>query len=370
MPRAYKETPMKKRVLVAMSGGVDSSVAAVLLKEQGYEVSGATIQTWASKDCDKLNTRACCSIEGVDDARSVANRLDIPYYVFNMEKEFKEAVVDYFSAEYMQGRTPNPCIACNEHIKFRLFRKRALAMGVDMIATGHYAQISKNEETGFYYVHEGLDAWKDQSYVLFPLKQRELAHTLLPLGKLHKDRVREIAEENKLRVFDKPDSQEICFIPSNDYATFLKKEKNVEEKTGSICSKEGKEIGKHAGFFNFTIGQRRGLGIATGEPLYVTGIDSEKNEVVVGTKADVSQQKFTVKDMNWMMPVKAGERFSFDVKIRSKHKQAAAVVEIVDEGLCEVTFEAAQDAITPGQGAVMYDGPKVTGGGWIDQVAR
>jgi tRNA-specific 2-thiouridylase len=358
-----------KRVLVAMSGGVDSSVTAYLLQRAGYEVLGATIQTWASKDCDKLNTRACCSIEGVEDARSVADRLGIPYYVFNFEKEFKAAVVDYFTSEYLKGRTPNPCIACNQKIKFRLFRKRALAMGIDRIATGHYADVRRGED-GYYYVAEGRDQAKDQSYVLFALSQEELARLVLPLGVYEKGEIRAIARELGLRVSDKPDSQEICFIPSNDYAAFLKRELALEEKHGPVKTKDGRVLGGHRGYFHYTIGQRRGLGIAHREPLYVTAIDAEKNEVIVGTKEEVRGREFEVEGINWMMALNGRREFRFQVKIRSTHRKAEAMVRVEDTGRgASVRFEEAQEAITPGQAAVFYTGERVAGGGWIRSAA-
>lgn len=359
---------MGRRVLVAMSGGVDSSVAAYLLKRQGHDVLGATIQTWAPKDCDKLNTRACCSIEGVEDARHVAERIGIPYYVFNMEKEFKSAVVDYFTSEYLEGRTPNPCLACNEKIKFKLFRKRALALGVDAIATGHYADVAKDEASGRYYIKEAQDKSKDQSYVLYGLAQTELSCLDLPVGRYHKDEIRSLAKQAGLRVFDKPDSQEICFIPSNDYATFLKKELSLEAEPGLIKTKEGKVLGEHGGYFHFTIGQRRGLGVAYSEPLYVTRIDKEKNEVIVGPKEEVRSRQFRVQQLNWMMLLNGRTEWRFQVKIRSNHKKADATVKLLHDGDATVSFDVYQEAITPGQAAVFYDGEFVMGGGRIHSV--
>jgi len=357
---------MKKRILVAMSGGVDSSVAAYLLKREGYEVVGATIQTWAPKDCDKLNTRACCSVEGVEDARSVADKLGIPYYVFNMEKEFKAAVVDYFTSEYAAGRTPNPCIACNEKIKFKLFRKRALAMGIEDMATGHYARVVKDETSGCYHVAEAADPAKDQSYVLYGLTQEELAHLHLPLGGCRKQEIRALAKEQGLRVFDKPDSQEICFIPSNDYTGFLKKQGVLEDQPGLVKTRDGKILGRHSGYFHFTLGQRKGLGIAHPHPLYVTRIDKENNEVIVGPKEEVRSRRFRVNQMNWALRLNGVRQWQFQVKIRSAHKRSDAEVRLLDNGEAEVCFDSPQDAITPGQAAVFYDGDRVMGGGKIN----
>ncbi len=357
-----------KRVLVAMSGGVDSSVAAYLLKKEGYDVLGATIQTWAPKDCDKLNTRACCSVEGVEDARGVAAKIGIPYYVFNMEKEFKSAVVDYFTSEYLAGRTPNPCLACNEKIKFKLFRRRALALGVDAMATGHYAEVVREEASGRYYIKEGVDKSKDQSYVLYGLAQEELASLRLPLGPYRKDEIRALAKEAGLRVFDKPDSQEICFIPSNDYATFLKKELSIDDQQGLIKTQEGKILGEHPGYFHFTIGQRKGLGVASPHPLYVIRIDKEKNELIVGSKEEVKSQRFRVKQLNWMMPINGVRQWRFKVKIRSNHKKSEAAVRLLEGGEADVAFELPQEAVTPGQAAVFYDSDTVMGGGRIDSL--
>lgn len=358
---------MKKRVLVAMSGGVDSAVAAFLLREQGHDVAGATIQTWAPKDCDNLNTRACCSVEGVEDARSVANRLDISYYVFNMEKEFRENVVEYFLDEYEKGRTPNPCIKCNETVKLRQFYKRAQVMGYDYIATGHYARVVHDQKAGVSQIVEGLDGTKDQAYVLFSQQQDVLQRLLLPCGEYQKSKIREIAREIGLTVHDKPDSQEICFIPSNDYASFYRKQRDIKDMPGSIINQAGEILGQHPGYFHFTIGQRKGLGIAWKEPLYVLEIRKESNEVVVGTKEEVRQSSFLVSDLNWTQPLAtAGE--TLQVKIRAHHEKAEAFVCIENENEVRVTFCEPQDAITPGQAAVFYTGDGVRGGGWIRSV--
>lgn len=357
-----------------MSGGVDSSVTAALLKEQGHEVGGATIRTWAAGDCANANTKACCGLTGVEDARSVAETLDIPYWVFNFEDEFKKYVVDYFASEYRKARTPNPCIACNEHIKFRLFLERARMLGYDTIATGHYARIHHEPETDSYFILEGVDKHKDQSYVLFPLDRDVLKHLFLPIGHFSKPEIRKMAGDYKLCVVNKPDSQEICFIPSNDYGAFLDREYFAEGKPaeterpksgGIIRFRDGTVLGKHEGFYHYTIGQRRGLGVAHKERLYVVDILPGTNEVVVGTKDDVLHQRFAVERINWFLKELPEEPFTAEVKIRSQHRKAAAAVTVLPDRSAEIFFHKPQEAITPGQGAVIYSGEKVLGGGWI-----
>lgn len=359
---------MAKKVLVAMSGGVDSSVAAYLLKQAGYEVTGATIRTWAPDDCEEKNTRSCCGVKGVDDARSVAARIGIPYYVLNFTEVFKRDVIDYFVDEYRKGRTPNPCIACNEKIKIGGFWKKAQALGMDYVATGHYACVDRDGAAGRYFIRRGVDHHKDQSYVLFPQKQEELEHLLLPVGELRKEKVREIAKEIGLAVHDKPDSQEICFIPSNDYVRFMEKNFELNAKQGDIKTREGVVVGTHQGHFNFTIGQRRGLGVAHDHALYVIDIDPEANEVIVGDKSEVRAQEFRVEKLNWHLVPRP--EFHAEVKIRSAHPQAPATV-VCDPDSFEsarVIFDQPQEAVTPGQAAVFYDGDRVIAGGWIESV--
>jgi tRNA-specific 2-thiouridylase len=360
----------KKKILVAMSGGVDSSVAAALLKEAGHEVAGATMRTWASDTCADLNTRACCGLTGVEDARDVAVSLGIPYWVLNFEKEFKKHVVDNFASEYLKGRTPNPCISCNEHIKFRLFYERAKELGYDYIATGHYASLVENETTGTLHLTEGKDGGKDQTYVLFPLDQQILKKLLLPIGGFTKAEIRAKAAEIGLSVASKPDSQEICFIPSNDYGHFLDREyrgKTQEIQKGIIRTRDGKILGEHDGFYHYTRGQRRGLGGGHTERMYVIETIPATNEVVVGTKEEVLGLTCVVGRVNWFLKPDFSGEVRAHVKIRSQHTKAPAVLSLLPDGRVAVEFDEAQDAITPGQGAVFYDGPRVLGGGWIDE---
>jgi len=358
------------KILVAMSGGVDSSVAAALLKEQGHEVAGATMRTWASNSCENLNTKACCGITGVEDAREVADTLGIKYWVLNFEEEFKKYVIDYFAAEYLKGRTPNPCIACNEHIKFRLFLKRAQEMGFDSIATGHYAEVFK-ADNGLFALREGKDAVKDQTYVLFPLDQDVLSKLYLPCGGFSKAEIRDLAKKHNLTcVAGKAESMEICFIPDNNYGGFVEKEFDPRATVPSLALpgvvklKDGTVLGKHEGYFHFTHGQRRGINIAYKEKLYVLDIKPETNEVIVGTKEDVLGQKFIIDRVNWHA-APPSETFEAYVKIRSQHKKSPAIITRLNDKQVEVCFLDKQEAITPGQGAVLYDGNVVLAGGWI-----
>ena len=354
-----------KKVLVAMSGGVDSSVAAFLLKREGYEVGGATIRTWASGSCAENNTKSCCGVIGVEDARNVAWKLGIPHYVFNFEREFKTHVVDYFASEYLGGRTPNPCIACNQHIKFSLFLKRAQMLGYDAVATGHYAGVGFEERRGRYFIREGQDPAKDQSYVLFPLTQEVLSRVYLPVGGYSKPEIRALARELGLSVAEKPDSQEICFIPSNDYGAFLEREETLETRPGNIRDKHGNILGEHRGHYHYTIGQRRGLRIPFKHALYVTDILPEENVVVVGSKEEVGRHRCRVDQINWFLDPEDSLALRVQAKIRSRHAKAWATLERNSEHEALLSFDEPQEAVTPGQGCVFYDGSRVLGGGWI-----
>ncbi len=347
-----------------MSGGVDSSVAAAILKEAGYEVIGATMKVWPKELCGREKQKACCSLKDIEDARKVSRILGIRHYVLNFEADFRKNVIDYFTDEYLSGRTPNPCIICNEKIKFGSLLKKAESLDCDFVATGHYARIETN---GSIRLREAIDKAKDQSYVLFCLKQSQLKKILLPIGKLTKNEVRAKAKESGLSVCDKPDSQEICFVPDNNYSDFIKKYRNIAPQKGSIIDASGKLLGQHMGFWNFTIGQRRGLGIAAKEPLYVTEIRPKDNIIVAGDAKDVKKKRFLVKKVNWMVKAAKKER-NLEVKIRYNHKRALASVKNLGGNKAEINFKEPQNAITPGQAAVFYDEEYVAGGGWIDKV--
>jgi tRNA-specific 2-thiouridylase len=404
-------------IAVAMSGGVDSSTAAALLVENnphGAEaaasdrrarVVGLTMQLWNQRRLPRLlgtgeggSTSAhasgrCCSLDDVYDARRVAEFLGIPYYVVNFQERFEATVVRPFVERYLAGETPIPCSLCNTEIKFAQFVETALQVGAERIATGHYARIRQDDQTGRYQLFRGVDFAKDQSYFLFGLTQEQLARSLFPLGELSKEQVRAIARKKNLPVAEKPESQEICFVPSRSYRDFIEaylaeQGEKLEEPAGEIVSTDGRVFGEHHGLHHFTIGQRKGLGIATGEPLYVLRIDRVHNRVVVGKDAGLLHRRFLVRDVNWIRPVTGGEVVEACVKIRNKHVPAPARVEAAAPPFCAaeapgsglkpgapsgaataiVEFLTPQRAITPGQAAVFYRGDEVLGGGWIARV--
>ena len=355
-----------KKVVVGMSGGVDSSVAAYLLKEQGYEVVGVTMQIWQEEDqTTQEESGGCCGLSAVDDARRVAWDLDIPYYVMNFRKEFQENVIDYFVDEYIQGRTPNPCIACNRYVKWESLLKRSLDIGADYIATGHYAQIEQLPN-GRYSLKKSVTAAKDQTYALYNLTQHQLSHTLMPVGQYSKDEIRAIADKIQLRVANKPDSQEICFIPDHDYAGFIEEYSGKELEEGNFVDLDGNILGRHKGITHYTIGQRKGLNLSMKRPVFVVEIRPETNEVVIGDSEDVFSDTLRCSQVNWMaIDGLYGEPMNVTAKIRYSHKGAPCTIREVEEGVVECVFEEPQRAITPGQAVVFYDGDYVVGGGVI-----
>ena len=361
----------KDRVVVAMSGGVDSSVAAALLKEEGYRVIGATMQIWPrDKQADEDRFGGCCGLGAVEDARRVAYKLGIPHYVMNFRDIFAQKVIADFCQEYSLGRTPNPCIRCNQYIKFGALLDRAKELGADFIATGHHARIERDEATGQYLLKKGIDCNKDQSYFLYPLAQEQLEHTLLPIGNSTKDRIREIARELELPVAAKPESQEICFIPDDDYPRFLEDYIPQAAKPGPILDERGNTLGQHRGIPSYTIGQRKGLSISAKEPLYVIAVEPERNAIVVGNKEETYGDGLIASDLNWIAIAKPGQPITVKAKIRYRHPEIEAEVSPLDDGKVYVKFSEPQMAITPGQAIVFYDKDIVIGGGIIEQARK
>ena len=378
---------------VAMSGGVDSSTVAAILAENNpvpstsgpAPIVGLTMQLWNQRRLPHLQgleespggpaqaSGRCCSLDDVYDARRVAHDLGIPYYVINLEGLFEEKVVRPFVQAYLAGETPIPCSLCNTEIKFEHFIRAARQIGAERIATGHYARVEQDRETGRYRLLRGVDGSKDQSYFLFGLTQEQLGRSLFPLGSLTKDQVRAIAGRKKLHLAEKPESQEICFVPNGRYSSFIEayvaeQERKPASQTGEVVTREGRVLGEHRGLYRYTVGQRKGLGVALGTPLYVIELDRARNRVVVGPGEELLRKRCVVRDVNWICPVREGESVEAQVKIRNNHHAAPARVGVGSENEALVEFLDPQRAVTPGQAAVFYSGDEVLGGGWISRV--
>ena len=356
----------KGKVVVGMSGGVDSSVAAWLLKEQGYDVIGVTMQIWQDEENEvQEENGGCCGLSAVDDARRVASSIGIPYYVMNFKQEFQKNVIDYFTKEYLNGRTPNPCIACNRYVKWEALLQRSLSIGADYIATGHYARIDKLSN-GRYAIRRSATLAKDQTYALYNLTQEQLAHTLMPVGNYSKDQIREMAEKIGLQVANKPDSQDICFVPDGDYATYIEENTAAGSiRPGNFVTSDGTIVGQHKGIIHYTVGQRKGLGLSLGHPAFVLEIRPETNEVVVGTNEESMSRYVRANHVNFMSVADIDGKKRAWGKIRYNHKGAWCTVERTGEDEILCTFDEPVRAITPGQALVLYDGDYVLGGGTI-----
>ena len=358
----------KNRILVAMSGGIDSSLAAAILKDKGHAVIGATMKLWPKEDCGlNENAKACCSLSGIEDARHVAARIGIPHYVFNFDKEFRREVIDHFCSEYSRGYTPNPCITCNQKIKFRLLLNKAKALDCEYIATGHYAKVGYSGSQRRYFIGEGRDKTKDQSYFLSFISQADLSRTMFPLENMTKGEARKLASEMRLRVHDKKSSQEVCFVRGH-YSEYIKSHGGSDIRGGDIINSSGRKIGHHKGIHNYTIGQRKGLGIAHSEPLYVINIDPAKNTITAGVRQKAFKRAIIAKDPVWGLLKKITKPVRVMCKIRYAHKSAEAVIRNSEKNRIRIDFKEPQIAPTPGQAAVFYKNGRVLGGAWIEKV--
>lgn len=354
-----------KKAIIAMSGGVDSSVAAYLMKQRGFECIGATMKLYYNEDVGLLRDHTCCSLEDVEDARSVAYKLGIPYYVFNFSDRFHEKVMDRFVAAYENGATPNPCIDCNRFLKFDSLYHRAKELDYDYVVTGHYARIEKDENSGRYLLKKAIDSSKDQSYVLYAMTQEQLAHTLFPLGAIHKTQVREIATQQGFQNAKKHDSQDICFVPNGKYAEFIEEYTGKCYPPGNFIDVGGHVLGHHNGIIRYTVGQRKGLGVAAGTPLYVTKIDPDANTVTLGSGSELYSRYLIAADLNLIAEEKIEHPMRVKAKIRYRQAEQWATLTQIDNDRVELLFDNPQRAITKGQAVVFYDGDVVVGGGTI-----
>lgn len=351
------------KALIAMSGGVDSSLAAKLMIDKGFECVGCTMKLYCNEDAGIKNSRTCCSLDDVEDARSVAYKLGMKFYVFNFTSDFREMVINKFIKSYENGITPNPCIDCNKYMKFEKLYERAKILECDYLVTGHYARIEK--ENGKFKLKKALDETKDQSYVLYSMTQEQLAHTAFPLGNLKKTQVREIAEKNGFVNADKPDSQDICFVPNGDYASVIELHTGRKTKKGKFIDKQGRVLGEHKGLIHYTIGQRKGLGISSSKPLYVCNICPKSGNIVLGDNEDLFSNELDVADFNWISGIVPESKFRCKAKIRYRQTEQLATVVPQGKNSVHIIFDEPQRAVTPGQAAVLYDDDTVIGGGTI-----
>ena len=358
----------QEKALIAMSGGVDSSVAAFLTQQEGFDCIGVTMRLYDNVPDEGCDSNTCCSLEDVEDARAVARRLGMPFYAFNFKADFKEKVIENFIRCYECGLTPNPCIECNRHLKFDHLLRRAQELGCDWVVTGHYAQIRRDENTGRYILYKAADLSKDQSYVLYSLTQEQLAHTRFPLGGLSKQAARQIAQEQSFVNARKHDSQDICFVPDGDYVAFMERYTGKSYAPGSFLDLDGNVVGTHQGAVRYTLGQRKGLGLAMGAPVYVCAKDMEKNTVTVGPNEALYATSLLADNWNWFPFPELTESIRVSAKARYNQPPQPATVYPEENGVARVVFDAPQRALTPGQAVVLYDGDMVIGGGTITKV--